>query len=137
MSKALPNSYLRPLFYLKYTYAKLNGLSFQYMLWAVVKKLLDLISMGKYLVTLILCSGPISTERYYNMCLSTFKQRFYLVIKYWKIQILVSSCVTLKELSLKFHLLSSSYTSYQIWMQTKEIHMFSLKVVNWALFLLG
>lgn len=88
-----------------------------------ILRLLDLICMNKYLVRLIMNIG--SAQRYLNIWVSTYKQRFYLLRKLSNILMQVSA--PLGELfPFKKFLLCMIFRSFHL-----QLSSFSLKIQNW------
>ena len=101
------------------TKSKLHQLVF------LMLRVLHLISIHKYLYLQ-------STQRIYQMA---YKQSFYPVPKLCKIQILVSSCLSINQLNQQFFkkfLSADAHRSLKISNFHKELSLLSLKVLNCA-----
>ena len=102
---------------------KLNPCIVHQHLQISILRLLDLICMNKYLVRLIMNIG--SAQRYLNIWVSTYKQRFYLLRKLSNILMQVSA--NQRELfPFKKFLLCMIFRSFHL-----QLSSFSLKIQNW------
>ena len=97
----------------------------------LVLRVLHLISIHKYLCALT-CSSQGSTQRIYQISIWAYKQSFYPVPKLCKIQILVSSCLSINQQFFKKFLSADAHRSLKISNFHKELSLLSLKVLNWS-----
>lgn len=95
----------------------------------LVLRVLHLISIHKYLCALT-CPEIGSTQRIYQISIWAYKQSFYPVPKLCKIQILVSSCLSINQQFFKKFLSADAHRSLKISNFHKELSLLSLKVLN-------
>ena len=93
----------------------------------LVLRVLHLISIHKYL-----CALTWPTQRIYQISIWAYKQSFYPVPKLCKIQILVSSCLSINQQFFKKFLSADAHRSLKISNFHKELSLLSLKVLNWS-----
>ena len=104
------------------------------LLTRLVLRVLHLISIHKYLCALTLTNQP-TTQRIYQISIWAYKQSFYPVPKLCKIQILVSSCLSINQqffVNIKKFLSADAHRSLKISNFHKELSLLSLKVLNWS-----